>query len=152
MSEKKEEKKKDSNELLNILMIVLGLLFLFKGVMDFLAWAGIIVPSWLSDFSTDPDIAAALTLFGSQGLISIALGFWCLVAGIGMFKEEEYALGIGLVVLSIMALTGVTSVIGWISNPASFDLAYWPNYVILGAFIIGLLGFLWLLFTYKRYN
>ena len=153
MSEKKKEiKKKDSNELLNVLMIILGLLFLFKGIMDFLAWAGIIVPSWLADFATDPDLAAALTLFGSQGLISIALGFWCLIAGIGMFREEEYALGMGLVVLSLMALTGVNAVIGWVSNPASFDLAYWPNYVVLGAFIIGVLGFLWLLFTYKRYD
>lgn len=151
MSENKV-KKKDSNELLNILMIVLGLLFLFKGVMDFLAWGGIIVPSWLSDFATDPDLAAALTFFGSQGLISIALGFWCLVAGIGMFREEEYAMGMGLVVLSIMAISGVTAVIGWISNPASFDLVYWPNYVVLVSFIVGLLGFVWLLFTYKRYD
>ncbi|MHA1509282.1 MAG: hypothetical protein ACTSO6_11325 [Promethearchaeota archaeon] len=151
MSEKKV-KKKDSNELLNIIMIILGLLFLFKGVMDFLAWAGIIVPSWLSSFASDPNLAAALTLFGSQGLISIALGFWCLVAGIGMFREEEYAMGIGLVVLSLMALTGVNAVIGWATNPASFDVAYWPNYITLAAFIIGVLGFVWLLFTYKRYD
>ena len=150
MSEKKV-KKKDSNELLNILMIVLGLLFLFKGVMDFLAWANIIVPSWLSDFTSSTDFEAALTLFGSQGLISIALGFWCLVAGIGMFREEEYALGIGLVVLSLMALTGVTSVIGWVTG-TPFDLTYWPNYIVLAAFVIGVLGFLWLLFTYKRYD
>ena len=153
MSEKKKKEitKKDSNELLNFLMIILGILFLFKGVMDFLAWAGIIVPSWLADFATDPDLAAALTLFGSQGLISIALGFWCLVAGIGLFREEEYALGIGLVVLSIMALTGVNSVIGWATG-TPFDFAYWPNYIVLGAFIIGIIGFLWLLFTYKRYD
>ena len=151
MSQKKE-KKKDSNELLNIIMIVLGLLFLFKGVMDFLAWGGIIVPSWLSDFGSNPDLAAALTFFGSQGLISIALGFWCLVAGIGMFREEEYAMGIGLVVLSIMAVQGVTAVIGWLINPASFDFAYWPSYIVLIAFIVGILGFIWLLFTYKRYD
>jgi len=146
MSQKKE-KKKDSNELLNIIMIVLGLLFLFKGVMDFLAWGGIIVPSWLSDFGSNPDLAAALTFFGSQGLISIALGFWCLVAGIGMFREEEYAMGIGLVVLSIMAVQGVTAIIGWLTNPASFDFAYWPSYIVLIAFIVGRL-----LFTYKRYD
>ena len=150
MSEKKV-KKKDSNELLNILMIILGILFLFKGVMDFLAWGGIIVPSWLSDFATDPDLAAALTFFGSQGLISIALGFWCVVAGIGMFREEEYAMGMGLVVLSIMAISGVTAVIGWVTG-TPFDLAYWPNYIVLVSFIVGVLGFLWLLFTYKRYD
>ena len=149
---KQKEKKKDSNELLNFLMIVLGLLFLFKGVMDFLAWGGIMVPSYLDDFATNPDLAAALTFFGSQGLISIVLGFWCLVAGIGMFREEEYAMGIGLVVLSIMAVQGVAAVIGWATNPTSFDLAYLPNYVVIVAFIIGILGFLWLLFTYKRYD
>jgi len=151
MSQNKE-KKKDSNELLNIIMILLGLLFLFKGVMDFLAWGGIIVPSWLADFGSNPDLAAALTFFGSQGLISIALGFWCLVAGIGMFREEEYAMGIGLVVLSIMAVQGVTAVIGWLTNPTSFDFAYWPSYIVIIAFIVGILGFVWLLFTYKRYD
>jgi len=150
MSEIKE-KKRDSNELLNFLMIILGILFLFKGVMDLLAWAGIIVPVWLSDFATNPDLAAALTLFGSQGLISLALGFWCLVAGIGMFREEEYAMGIGLVVLSIMALTGVNSIIGWFTG-TPFDFGYPANYIVLGAFIVGVLGFVWLLFTYKRYD
>jgi len=143
-----EKKKKDSNELLNILMILMGLAFLFKGIMEILAWANIIAPSWLSD----PSLAAALTFFGSQGLISIVLGFWCLVAGIGMFREEEYAMGIGLVVLSIMAVQGVTSIIGWASHPATFDLAYWPNYILIVAFIVGVLGFFWLLFTYKRYD
>ena len=143
-----EKKKKDSNELLNILMILMGLAFLFKGIMEILAWANIITPSWLSD----PSLAAALTFFGSQGLISIVLGFWCLVAGIGMFREEEYAMGIGLVVLSIMAIQGVTSIIGWASHPATFDLAYWPNYILIVAFIVGVIGFFWLLFTYKRYD
>ncbi len=149
---KQKEKKKDSNELLNIIMIVLGLLYLFKGVMDFLAWTGIIVPSWLADFATNPDLAAALTVFGSQGLISIVLGFWCLVAGIGMFREEEYAMGMGFVVLSLMVVQGVMALIGWGTNPATFDLAYWPNYIVIAAFIVGVLGTFWLLFTYKRYN
>ena len=147
-----ETKKKDSNELLNILLILIGLVFLFKSVMDFLAWAGIVVPSWLSSFATDPNLAAALTFFGSQGLLSAVLGFWCIVGGLGMFREQEWALGISLVVLSIMAITSVSSIIGWISNPASFDAAYWPNYVIIVAFILGVLGFFWLLFTRKRYD
>ena len=131
MSEKKKKEitKKDSNELLNFLMIILGLLFLFKGIMDLLAWGHIIVPSWLSDFSDNPDLAAALTFFGSQGLISITLGFWCLVAGIFMMREEEFAMGIGLVVLSIMAVQGVTAIIGWVTHPASFDITYWPYYI-----------------------
>ena len=141
-------KKKDSNELLNILMIIIGILFILKAVMEFLAWAGIYSPSWITGSGVDE----ILSVFGGQGTISILLGFWCLIAGIGLFREEEYALGIGFVVLSIMAAVGITAIIGWISAPGSFDATYWPNYIIMAATIIGVLGFFWLLFTYKRYD
>ncbi len=140
-----DKNKKDSNELLNFLMIIIGLLFILKAVTELLSWAGFLVP-WLT---ITPE---ALSIFGSQGIISILLGFWCLVAGIGLFREEEYALGMGLVVLSIIAAAGITAVIGWVSTPASFDAAYWPNYITIVATIVGVLGFLWLLFTYKRYD
>jgi hypothetical protein len=140
--------KKDSNELLNILMIVIGLLFIFKSIMEFLAWAGIYEPSWLDV----ADLEAATSIFGGQGVISILLGIWCLVAGIGMFREEEYAMGMGLVVLSIMAAVGITAIVGWIYAPASFDPAYFVNYIIIAATVIGVLGFIWLIFTYRRYD
>ncbi len=138
-----ESKKKDSNELLNFLMIIIGLLFLIKAIMEFLAWAGIYTPSWAVD-------DAVLSVFGGQATISILLGFWCLVSGIGMFREEEYAMGMGLVVLSIMAASGIMTMIGWAGG--SFDAAYWPNYLIIVASIVGVIGFLWLLMTYKRYD
>jgi len=141
-----ENKKKDSNELLNFLMIIIGILFILKAVTELLAWAGILIPIWLNPGDE------ALSIFGGQGIISILLGFWCLVAGIGLFREEEYALGMGLVVLSIMAAVGITAVVGWISTPAAFDPAYWPNYITIVAAIVGVFGFLWLLFTYKRYD
>jgi len=147
MSEKKV-KEKDSNELLNFLMIIIGLLFIFKAVMELLAWAGIYAPGWLSGAG----VAEALSIFGGQGIVSLLLGFWCLISGIGMFKEEEYAMGMGLVVLSIMAAVGITAIVGWISAPGSFDLTYWPNYVTIVAAIVGVIGFIWLLMTYKRYD
>jgi len=143
-----ESKKKDSNELLNILMIVIGLLFIFKAIMEFLAWAGIYEPAWLNL----ADLEAASSIFGGQGIISILLGVWCLISGIGMFREEEYAMGMGLVVLSIMAAVGITAIAGWIAVPASFDAGYFVNYIIIAATVIGVLGFFWLLFTYRRYD
>lgn len=143
-----ESKKKDSNELLNFLMIIIGLLFIFKAVMEFLAWSGIYAPTWLDV----ADLEAASSMFGGQGIISLLLGFWCLISGIGMFREEEYAMGMGLVVLSIMAAVGITAIVGWIAAPGSFDAAYWPNYIIIAATVIGVVGFVWLLFTYKRYD
>ncbi len=144
-----EEKVKDSNELLNVLMIIIGGLFVFKGVLDFLAWANIITPSWLSGFS-GPNATAALSFFGSQGLISVVLGFWCVVAGIGMFREEEWALGQAQVVLSVMSVIGISYIISWFTG--GFDVLYWPNYIIIIATIIGILGFFWLLFTVRRYH
>ncbi|MFW9950216.1 MAG: hypothetical protein ACFFKA_08835, partial [Candidatus Thorarchaeota archaeon] len=68
-----------------------------------------------------------------------------------MFREEEYAMGMGLVVLSIMAAAGITAIIGWITAGA-FDFTYWPNYITIVAAIVGVFGFLWLIFTYKRYD
>ena len=69
-----------------------------------------------------------------------------------MFREEEYAMGMGFVVLSIMVVQGLTAFIGWGINPATFDLAYWPYYIVIAAFIVGVLGTFWLLYTYKRYD
>ncbi|MHA1105006.1 MAG: hypothetical protein ACTSPN_04700 [Promethearchaeota archaeon] len=137
-----ETNKKDSNELLNWLLIIIGLLFVFQAVTQFLAWAGVpfAVPSWLTE-------AAALQLFGSQGLLSIVLGFFAIVAGIGMFKEEEYAMGMAFVVLAIMAVQGIASLLGGL-----FNATYWGSWIILASTIIGVLGFVWLLFTYKRYS
>jgi len=139
------EKKKDSNELLNILMIVIGALFILMGILNVLAWAGISVGFDLSN----PAIQAALTILGPSGLVSIVLGFWCLVSGIGMFREEEYAMGMGLVVLSVMAVQTLSIMLSW---GGTTWWTNWINYIIIVAFIIGAVGFFWLLFTYKRYD
>ena len=143
MSEVK--KKKDSNELLNILMIVIGAIFVFVGIVNLLSYFGISLGLDLSN----PALQTVLTILGPSGLVSIILGFWCLVSGIGMFREEEYAMGMGLVVLSIMAVQTLLIMFSWIGTTWYTN---WINYIILVAFIIGAVGFFWLLFTYKRYD
>jgi len=133
------EKKKDSNELLNFLMIIIGGLFVLMGIINILAWLGI-------------DVGFAISIpaiLGASGLVSIVLGFWCLISGIGMFREEEYALGMGLVVLSVMAVQTLSVMLTWGGTEWWTN---WINYIILIAFIIGVLGFFWLVFTYKRYD
>ena len=140
-----ESKIKDSNELLNILMIIIGALFILMGIINILAWAGISVGFDLSD----PAIQAALSILGPSGLVSIVLGFWCLVSGIGMFREEEYAMGMGLVVLSVMAVQTLSIMLSW---GGTTWYTNWINYIILVAFIIGTVGFFWLIFAYKRYD
>lgn len=147
-------KVKTSNTVLNLLLIVMGLLFIFKAVLDFLSLAGLseLVPIFLQDLSGELGSSAALTVFGSQGLISVALGFWSIVAGIGMFKQEEWAMGQALVILSIMVLSVIFPVLNWIINPSSFQITFWPTYITLATFIMGIIGFIWLLATRKRYD
>ncbi len=140
-----EKSKKDSNELLNILMIIIGALFVLMGIMNLLAWAGISVGFDLNNAA----IQEALTVLGPSGIVSIVLGFWCLVSGIGMFREEEYAMGMGLVVLSVMAVQTLSVMLSWGGIEWWTN---WINYILIIAFIIGVLGFFWLIFTYKRYD
>jgi hypothetical protein len=142
-----ESKVKSSSTILNLLLIILGLLFIFMAVLSFLLLAGIIVPEFLEGLTS-----GELSIFGSQGFISIALGFWSIVAGIGMFREEEWAMGQALVILSIMVISGISPIFTWITNPLLFDIEYWPNYITLIAFIGGIIGFVWLLITRRRYD
>ncbi|MEJ2249752.1 MAG: hypothetical protein P8Y70_12960 [Candidatus Lokiarchaeota archaeon] len=146
-------KIKTSNTLLNLLLIVMGCLFIFRAILDFLSLTGLagIVPQLLSDLTSELGSSAAFTVLGSQGLISIVLGFWSIVAGIGMFKEEKWAMGQALVILSIMVVSVIFSIIDWIINPLSFKIDFYPNYITLAIFIVGVIGFIWLLITRKRY-
>lgn len=93
----------------------------------------------------------ALAIFGSEGTIAGILGFWCLVAGIGMFQEQEWAWGQALVVLSIIAAQGGYNIAQWIIL-GTFDIKYWPTWITLVAVIVGIFGFLWLLFVRRRFD
>jgi hypothetical protein len=139
-----EKKMKDSNELLNILLIILGILYLLNVILYFLALFGIAIPSWLVS-------ASGLTTFAGQSILSAALGFWCIVAGIGMFGEEEWALGQGLMITSLLVVDTLMTIINWFLT-ATFDFAVVGTWITIVVFLVGLLGFFWLLFTMKRYD
>lgn len=146
-----KSKVKTSSKLLNLLLIIIGLLFIIRVVLDFLSLFGVI-PEFLGDISAIIGSSEAITIFGSQSLISLAMGFWAIVAGIGLFKDEEWAMGQALVILSIMVISGISPIFGWITNPTSFDIYSISMYITLSTFIIGLVGFIWLLVTRKRYD
>lgn len=142
-------KVKSSSTILNILVIAVGAIFLFRAIIDFLTLAGLILPTILEDWAGAVGGVAAL---GGQGLVSLVLAFWCIISGLGMFKEAEWAMGQALVVLSIMIATGVAPVIGLIMAPASFDVADISTIINIVAFIVGIVGFIWLLVTRRRYD
>jgi hypothetical protein len=145
-----EEEVKDSNELLNIILILLGGFYVFLAIVDFLTWAGfpLALPPEITGGAASSQLQAIL---GSQGLITITLGVFAIIAGIGMFREEEWALGIGLVVLAIISVNSVADLIGIIGAGGSWWLV-WVNYITIVALIIGVVGFFWLVFTTERYK
>ncbi len=142
-------KVKSSNSILNILIMAVGVIFLFRAIIDFLTLSGLILPGILEDWVSAVGGVAAL---GGQGLVSLVLAFWCIVAGSAMFKEAEWAMGQALVVLSIMVATGVAPLIGLILDPASFSWTDLSGIINIVAFIVGVVGFIWLLVTRRRYD
>ena len=143
-------KVKSSSKLLNVLIILVGLLFIFQALIYFLTLLGVIVPTgWLADLVGTVAGAAAL---GGETIVSAVLGLWCIVAGVGMFKDAEWAMGQALVVLSIMVATTIYTVISWIFELDAFFANIWTNIVIFASFLIGLIGFIWLLATRKRFH
>ena len=139
-----ETKVKDSNELLNIILILLGAVYIFLALMEILGWFGIDLGlGWL-------DIPEAALVLGPQGLVTITLGIFAVIAGIGMFKEEEWALGIALVVLAFIVVNAVADLLGFI-NIADW-WGSWINWITIITLIIAAVGFLWLIFTTERYH
>ncbi len=141
-------KVKSSSSILNILIIAVGAIFLFRAIINGLSITGVI-PAVLEEWNDEIVGVAAL---GTELLVSLVLATWCIVAGVGMFKEAEWAMGQALVVLSIMVATGVEPVIGLILAPASFSWTNISSIINLVAFIVGVVGFIWLLITRRRYD
>jgi len=139
-----ETKVKDSNELLNIILILLGAVYIFLALMEILGWFGIDLGlGWL-------DIPEAALVLGPQGLVTITLGIFAVIAGIGMFKEEEWALGIALVVLAFIVVNAVADLLGFINIAGWWGS--WINWITIITLIIAAIGFLWLVFTTERYH
>ena len=119
MADEEKVNERDSNELLNIILMVLGALFVILGVTQILPYFGVVLPGWLGDVISGSE--GAMALIGQAGLVTTVLGVWCFIAGIGLMREQEWAWGIGLVVLSLMFVNSIGALIGWISIPATFE-------------------------------
>jgi len=138
--------QKDSNELLNIILIILGVFYIFIAVMEFLSGAGIIPTELYAGSEVSATMAATL---GSRGLLTIVLGIFAVIAGIGMFREEEWALGMALVILAIIVVNSISQIWGLIGGDFLGAISFWISIVAL---IIAAVGFVWLLFTTERYH
>lgn len=142
-------KVKSSSTILNLLIIAVGAIFLFRAIILILASFGVVFPDFIDALITS---IAGFAALGSQGVVSLVLAFWCIISGIGLFKEAEWAMGQALVVLSVTVATTIDSIITLILNPASFDYTDISGWINLIAFIVGVVGFIWLVITRRRYD
>ena len=142
-------KVKSSSTILNILIIAVGAIFLFKAIITLLTSFGVVFPELLGEWDNE---LQGVSAHGSSGLVSLVLAFWFIISGIGMFKEAEWAMGQALVVLSITVAMGVEPVIELILNPATFSWTDPSGLIVLISFIVGVVGFIWLLVTRRRYD
>jgi hypothetical protein len=130
----------DSNELLNIFLMVLGgftiLYGLFQQFPDLFPW--------LTGLASNPDFQ---TFVGVLGGMHIILGGFALIAGIGMFREQEWAWGMSLMVLTFIIANTIMTII---STPFDWaNIGFWLQLLSLGFAIIGIP---WLLATKARYT
>ena len=142
MSEVK--KQKQSSAILNIIVIILGAYFLFLAIIQTLSYVGISIalPSEVAAF--------AGLLGGGSMLVSYVLGFWAFIAGFGLFREEEWAMGIGLAILSLMAVVSLSYLLPLLTVPSWYTA--WTSWIYVIALAISVIGFFYLLITSRRYD
>jgi cytochrome b subunit of formate dehydrogenase len=133
----------DSNELLNIFLMILGGIAILYGLMTYFP----AIFSGLSIIFT-PEVLAFMGVLGTSNLI---LGAFALLAGIGMFKEQEWAWGMALMVLVFIIANTISAVINYIIGGA-FN---WQNIIMwlqIISCVVAVIGIPWLLATKARYR
>lgn len=134
----------DSNELLNIFLMILGGLTILYGLFYYFpstfAFLGVVV--------TDPSM---VTFMGVLGTSNIILGAFAFLAGIGMFKEQEWAWGMALMVLVFIIANTLSTVIGFLIGGVAWWLSI-GNWFQLVSIVFAILGIPWLLATKARYR
>ncbi len=133
----------DSNELLNIFLIIIGGITVIYGFSYYF-------PSlftWLQDITTNPDFQTYFVVLGS---IHVIIGCFSIIAGIGMFQEQEWAWGMALLILTFIIINAIVTLINTVAG-GSFSLDNISFWIQLISIPFAALGIPWLLATKERY-
>ena len=155
----KKKEVKRSNYVLNIFMIGIGAIYIFQGVIYYLIAYGVIadaamMPGFIQEvFLAEGEGTAAFQgLMGESALMRLTLGAFSLIAGIGMFQNQEWAWGKAILLLSIIVVTTGGAVLAQFIDFGTINWMSWPWWIQLVSVAIAALGILWLLFTKERYS
>jgi len=143
--------KKQSSTILNLLVIIIGVVFAFLGIIQLLTGFGLVLPTWLVSVYATLGDPAVLALIGAAAWTTAGIGIWAIIAGIFLFKEEEWAMGQTLVILSLMALNSIPWVIAeFMSGAVNWASLFLWVYLVIA--LVSVVGFVYLLITSKRYH
>ncbi|OLS12012.1 MAG: hypothetical protein RBG13Loki_4356 [Promethearchaeota archaeon CR_4] len=135
---------KESSWLMNLIMLIIGAISIVLAIMSLVASYGFVTPPawWPSGLAT--------ATFNS--MITLPIGVWMVIAAIGLWDEQEWAVGASFVCFTVIIAQGLIGVVtGILAAPVDFWLA-WPNWVAFILILVSIVGFLYLLFTMKRYK
>ncbi|MBD3229659.1 MAG: hypothetical protein GF329_15870 [Candidatus Lokiarchaeota archaeon] len=128
--------------LYGIILMVAGGFVVLTGILNFFGFNPI--TDWLP--------TELKYLAGTISFIYIGIGGWGIISGIGLIKDQEWAWGIALVVLSLVIIAFAADVV--IGLMAAFqtwnftDINLWIKLVIL---IVAAVGIVYLLLTKEKY-
>jgi hypothetical protein len=147
MSEKPQKGGSSKGEggswIYGLLLIIAGAFIVITGIMNVMGWnpLGVILGG------IDPELAL---LASTTGWMSIIIGAWGFIGGIGLIKDQEWGWGISLVVLSVVIVTYLIDFITILSAmPAIMpSIIQW---IEIGAVVVSAIGIVYLLLTKYKY-
>jgi hypothetical protein len=140
MTEKSSSKGEGGSWLYGLLLIIAGAFIVLTGIMNVAGWnpIGPLLPPELQ------------VLASTSGWMSIVIGAWGFVGGVGLIKDQEWGWGISLVVLSVVIVTYLIDVITVISlMPAVLPTII--QWIEIGAVVVCAIGIVYLLLTKYKY-
>ncbi|MHA1143522.1 MAG: hypothetical protein ACTSRW_02225 [Candidatus Helarchaeota archaeon] len=137
-----------------IIMILAGALLVVLGI------AGPIVGPILAIIPGFQTVATKIiNTFSSGAAGMITKGGMAVVSGIGLIKDEEWALGMAILLLVLVVVDSISYTISWAITAALAMMALNPFGAIdpLGIlnvilFIVGVVGIVYLILTRERYS
>ncbi|MHA1130201.1 MAG: hypothetical protein ACTSQI_17385 [Candidatus Helarchaeota archaeon] len=129
--------------LYGIILILSGGFVIITGILNLLGYNPIV--AWLP---VDLQYLASTTSY-----LSMAIGVWGIIGGIGLIKDQEWGWGIALVILSlVIVMFAVDVVVGIMAAVQTMNWTDINLWVKLVALIIAAVGIVYLLLTKEKYE
>lgn len=131
-------------------VIIINIFLLIIGVISILYALIVYLPTYFA-FVLPPEVIVLLTTMGGPlGTITIVLGLFAFIAAIGMFNAQEYAWGMGLMVLAFIIANSFTQVWALLTTGAPWtSITFWLQLISV---VIAVIGIPWLLARKARFR